>query len=113
MHSQQNRKYSCLLLRCCDLVNAFCDQKKKTEGGGVEFPCPSCQKVTRVGKKGVRLLHDNVYIRFQSAEVYLSDDDRDDDDDDDGGGGGNDVDDDTSTPKTFDASNNRLVLCKF
>jgi len=70
--------------------------------------------VTRVGKKGVRLLHDNNYIRVQSAnskaqqdEVYLSDDDHDD-----GGGCGGD-DDDTSTPKSFDAANNRLVLCKF
>jgi hypothetical protein len=96
-------KYN-LLLRCCDLVNACCDQKKKTDGGGVEFTCPSCHRVTRVGKKGVRLLHDNVYILIQSAskaqqdEIYLSDDD----DHDDGGD-----DDDTGTPKTFDAANDR------
>ena len=77
----------------------------------MEFTCPSCQKVTRVGKKGVRLLHDNVYVNVQNAnrkaqqdEIYLSDDDRDDD------GGG---DDDTSTPTTFDAVNDRLVVCKF
>ena len=101
-------------MRCCDLVNACCDQKKKTDGGGVEFTCPSCNKVTRVGKKGVRLLYDNVYIRVQSVnkkaqqdEVYLSDDDRYD------GSGGGDEDDDTGTPKTFDAANNRLVLRKF
>ena len=76
----------------------------------MEFTCPSCRKVTRVGKKGAHLLHDNVYIPVQSAklkaqqdEVYLSDDD------DDGGGG----DDNASTPKTLDAAINRLVLCKF
>jgi len=98
-----------LLLRFCDLVNAYCFQRKKTDGGGVEFSCPSCHKVTRVGKKGVRLLHDNVYIlvqtdkrKVQQDEVYLSDDG-------DGDGGGDD-DDDTSTPKTVDAANNRLVL---
>jgi hypothetical protein len=99
-------------LRCCDLVNAYFDQKKPADGGGVEFLCPSCFKVTRVGKKGVRLLQDNVYIPVPSAnkkaqqdEVYLSDDDRED------GGVGDD--DDTSTPKTFDDANSRLVLCKF
>jgi hypothetical protein len=97
-------------LRCCDLVNAYCDQKKKEDGGGVEFTCPKCHKVTRVGKKGVRLLRDNEYILIQSAnrkaqqdEVYLSDDDHVD--------GGDE--DDTSKPKTFDAANNRSVLCKF
>lgn len=112
MPSRHTQRQLALLLRCCDLVNAYFDQKKKTDGGGVEFTCPGCRKVTRVGKKGVRLLHDNVYIRLQSAnrkaqqdEVYLSDDDRDD------GGGGDD--DDTSTPNTFDGANNRLVLCKF
>lgn len=74
----------------------------------MEFSCPSCHKVTRVGKKGVRLLHDNVYIlvqtdkrKVQQDEVYLSDDG-------DGDGGGDD-DDDTSTPKTVDAANNRAV----
>jgi hypothetical protein len=114
MHGQKNIKYSLLLLRYCDLVNACFDQKKKTDGGGVEFQCPTCHKVTRVGKKGVHVLHDNIYIPIQSAnrkaqqdEIYLSDDDRDD------GGGGDDVDDDTNTPNTFDAANNRLVLCKF
>ena len=109
MHSHQNIKYNFFLLRCCDLVSAFCDQKKKTDGGGVEFPCPSCHKVTRVGKKGVRLLQDNLYIRIQSSnrkaqqdDVYVSDDDRD--------GGGDEEDDDTSTPKTSEAANSRLVL---
>jgi hypothetical protein len=98
-------------LRCWDLVKAYCDQKKKIEGGGVEFQCPRCYKVTRVGKKGVSLLHDNIYICFhatrkaQQDKIYLSNDDCD--------GGGDDDDDDTSTPKTFDAANNRLVLCKF
>ena len=77
----------------------------------MEFTCPSCYKVTRVGKKGVRLLQDNIYIRIESAnrkaqqdEVYLSDDDHVD---------GGDEDDDTSTSKTIDEANNRLVLCKF
>jgi hypothetical protein len=94
-------------LRCCDLVKVYCDQKKKTDGGGVEFQCPSCQKVTRVGKKGVSLLHDNVYIpvaatrKAQQDEIYLSDDDH------------SCEDDDTGTLKTFDAANKRLVLCKF
>jgi hypothetical protein len=102
-----------LSLRCCDLIKVYFDQKKKKEVGGVEFQCPTCQKMTRVGKKGVSLLHDNVYIRLpatrkaQQDEIYLSDDDRDGDDDDD------DDDDDTSTPKTNDAANNRLVLCKY
>jgi hypothetical protein len=96
-------------LRCCDLVKAYCDQKKETEGGGVEFQCPRCYKVTSVGKTGVSLLPDKVYIRLpatrkaQKDEIYLSDDDC-------AGGGDHD---DTSTLKTFDAAKTRLVLCKF
>ena len=87
----------------------------------MEFLCPDCHKVTRVGKKGVRVLHDNVYIRVPSAtrkaqqdEVYLSDDDGSGGGDGGGGGGGGgDDDDDTGTPNTLDAANKRLVLCKF
>lgn len=64
----------------------------------MEFPCPSCNKVTRVGKKGVSVLPDNLYIplngsrKTQQDEVYLSDDDDDDDDD--------------NTAKTVDATKN-------
>ena len=75
----------------------------------MEFPCPSCHKVTRVGKKGVSLLPDNFYVplnttrKTQQDEVYLSDDD-----DNDNGDGYDD-----STAKTVDAAKSRLVLCKF
>lgn len=81
------------------------NKKKKTNGGGVEFPCPSCHKVTRVGKKGVSLLPDNFYVplnttrKTQQDEVYLSDDD-----DNDNGDGYDD-----STAKTVDAAKSREV----
>jgi hypothetical protein len=47
----------------------------------VEFSCPGCQKLTRVGKKGVSALQDNFYVlplstsvKAQKDDVYMSDD---------------------------------------
>jgi hypothetical protein len=47
----------------------------------VQFPCPSCGKLTRVGKKGVLVLQDNFYvfplstaIKAKDDEIYQSDD---------------------------------------
>jgi hypothetical protein len=66
----------------------------------VEFPCPSCQKLTRVGKKGVSVLKDNFYIfglstavKAEDDEVYQSGDEE-----------------DISTTIRTDAAKNRLVL---
>ncbi|XP_021940339.1 tripartite motif-containing protein 72-like isoform X2 [Zootermopsis nevadensis] len=56
-------------------------QKNNTVGGGVEFLCPSCQKLTRVGKKGVSALQDNFYVlplstsvKDRNDDIYMSDD---------------------------------------
>jgi hypothetical protein len=50
----------------------------------VEFSCPSCKKLTRVGKKGVSVLQDNFYvlslstaIKAEDDAVYQSDDEED------------------------------------
>jgi hypothetical protein len=50
----------------------------------VEFLCPSCQKFTRVGKKGVSVLQDNVYVlplsttfKAEYDEIYQSDEEED------------------------------------
>jgi len=97
----------CYHTYCYKCLTDIQEERKKTDGGGMEFTCPSCHKVTRVGKKGVHLLHDNLYIPLPSAskaqqdEIYLSDDD-----DHDYGGGDDDV---TGTPKTFDAANDRTM----
>jgi hypothetical protein len=40
----------------------------------VEFPCPSCQKLTRVGKKGVSVLQDNFYVLPLSTAIKGEDD---------------------------------------
>lgn len=57
---------TCYHTYCYSCLVSIQEERKKTDGGGVEFSCPSCHKVTRVGKKGVRLLHDNVYILVQT-----------------------------------------------
>lgn len=41
----------------------------------MEFLCPSCQKLTRVGKKGVSVLQDNFYVLPLSTAVKAEDDD--------------------------------------
>lgn len=47
----------------------------------MEFSCPSCQKLTRVGKKGVSALQDNFYVlplstsvKDRNDDIYMSDD---------------------------------------
>jgi hypothetical protein len=69
----------------------------------VEFPCPICGKLTRVGKKGVSVLQDNFYVlplsiavKAEDDEVYQSDD-------------GETI----STPVRMDTAKNRLVSVDF
>ncbi|XP_069671468.1 uncharacterized protein [Periplaneta americana] len=61
---------------CVHCLRRLQQKRKPEDGGGLEFLCPSCRKVTRVGKKGVAALQDNFYLLPLSAgdEVYLSDD---------------------------------------
>lgn len=71
----------CYHTYCCKCLTEIQEKKKNINDRGVEFPCPSCQKLTRVGKKGVSVLQDNFYVlplstpvKAEDVEVYQSDD---------------------------------------
>jgi hypothetical protein len=66
----------------------------------VKFECPSCGKLTRVGKKGVLVLQDNFYVLPLSTAVKAMDDDVYQSDD------GEEI----STTVRMDTAKNRLVL---
>ncbi|KAJ9579566.1 hypothetical protein L9F63_004751 [Diploptera punctata] len=64
---------------CVQCLTDIQCKKKTTDGGGVEYICPSCQKITRVGKKGIDALQDNFYIlslnsAIKDNDLYQSDD---------------------------------------
>ncbi|PNF29297.1 Peptidyl-prolyl cis-trans isomerase A2 [Cryptotermes secundus] len=85
--NQEDRKpkfLQCYHTYCCKCLTKIQEERKIVNGGGVEFLCPSCQKLTRVGKKGVSVLQDNFYVLPLSTavtaecdEIYRSDEEED------------------------------------
>ncbi|PSN47603.1 hypothetical protein C0J52_04585 [Blattella germanica] len=81
-HGQHKPKFlQCHHSYCMKCLISIQCKKDAKDGGGIEFACPGCHKVTRVGKKGVDSLQDNFYfLSISSAtkdEVYMSDEEGD------------------------------------
>nr|CAD7432365.1 unnamed protein product [Timema monikensis] len=48
--------------------------KQANSKNGINISCPSCRKVTSVGKKGVSSLQDNFYLEHVQSAVNAMDD---------------------------------------